>query len=289
MNMSSDKRRGGVLIPIGGGEDRGEELDPILPFEEKGVFKHVLTEANGVDSKVVLITSASSIPKEVSEQYVQGFNRLKCKKLDHFHITSKQECEDKELLKIISEADVVMFTGGNQSKLPKYIAKTSLHALLMKRYQEDNLVIAGTSAGAMAMAKYMISGGSASESLLKGAVRIRKGLAFIPGLIIDTHFVRRGRFGRLAEALAKYPDCIGIGLAEDTGVVIKNEMDCKVIGSGMVFVMDPRGLGHNNYKVLEEGTPISLTDLNVHILANGDTFSLENMKANVLPMGAEFI
>ena len=287
--MRREIKGAGILIPIGGGEDRGEELEPILPFEEKGVLKHVLTLANGRDSRIVLVTTASSIPDEVAANYKFGFDRLGYKSLHHFHITSKAECEDEKLLKAFSKADVVMFSGGNQSRLPKFIAKTSLHELLKFRYQEEGLVIAGTSAGAMAMSKYMISGGSASESLVKGAVRMRKGLGFIPGLIIDTHFVRRGRFGRLAEALAKHPECIGIGLAEDTGVVIEKEKEFRVIGSGMAIVMDPRTLSHNNHEILDEGTPLSMTGMTVHFLANGDTFSLEDHQVKVLPMGAEFI
>jgi cyanophycinase len=289
MNMRREIQGAGLLIPIGGGEDRGEETDPILPFEEKGVLKHVLTLANGVDSRVVLVTSASSIPDEVSEQYRDGFKRLGCKSLCHYHITSKEECEDEKLLKTFSKADIVMFSGGNQSRLPKFIGKTSLHKLLMDRYSNEGLVIAGTSAGAMAMSKFMIAGGSASESLVKGAVRMKRGFGFIPGLIIDTHFVRRGRFGRLAEAVAKYPNCLGIGLAEDTGVVIQSEREFRVIGSGMAIVMDPRTLKHNNHELLEPGTPLSMTGMTVHFLANGDTFSLEDNQVKVLPMSADFI
>ncbi|MDA0973618.1 MAG: cyanophycinase [Bacteroidetes bacterium] len=287
--MGSVTGKQGVLIPIGGGEDRGEELEPVLPFETKGVLKHILTEANGVDSKVVLITTASKIPMEVAQQYRHGFNRLKCRSFKHYHFIDKTTCDEPEVMKDFEEADVVMFSGGNQSRLPRFLGKSALIAMLAERYKNDSLVIAGTSAGAMAMSKYMIAGGSASEAFYKGAVKTGQGFGLIANLIIDTHFVRRGRFGRLAEAVAKYPQCVGIGLAEDTGVVIKDGQDIRVIGSGMTIVMDPRTVTHNNHKILKEGTLLSMTGLTVHLLSNGDRFSLAEHATKVLPMGESYI
>jgi cyanophycinase len=287
--MSRHSKPRGVLIPIGGGEDRGEEKEPRLPFEQKGVLKHILDKAKGPNSKVVLVTSASSIPKEVSEAYRFGFGRLGCHKMLHYHMTKRSECNEEALLKDFSEADVVMFSGGNQVNLPKWIRKTKLHDLLKDRYWNDTLVIAGTSAGAMAMSEFMVAGGSASEAFVKGAVQMSTGLGLIPELIIDTHFVRRGRFGRLAEAVAIYPQCIGIGLAEDTGVIIEGGDHFTVIGSGMAIVMDPRNVTHNNHALLKKGTLMSMTNLTTHLLANGDKFRLADHSTEVLPMGQSFI
>jgi cyanophycinase len=279
----------GVLIPIGGAEDRGEELEPKLPFEEKGVLKHVLSQANGRDSKVVIVTSASKIPEEVATQYHFGFSRLGCTDIKHFHIIDKAECEDQTLLKAFTDADIVFISGGNQSRLPQFIGNTPLLDLLVDRYNKDSLVIAGTSAGAMVMSKHMIAGGSASEAFYKGAVKLKKGFSLIPELIIDTHFVRRGRFGRLAEAMAANPNCIGLGLAEDTGVVIREGKTFRVIGSGMVIVMDPRTLTHNSHSILQKGTLLSMTGLTTHFLANGDRFSIEKHTVEVLPVNEAFI
>ncbi|NNC84026.1 MAG: cyanophycinase [Flavobacteriales bacterium] len=279
----------GVLIPIGGSEDRGDEENPRLPFKEKGVLKHVLSQANGVDSRVVVVTSASSIPDEVFAQYKFGFELLGCRDVKHWHITDKSQCEDEEVLADFSAAHVIFFSGGNQSKLPKRMGRTSLSKLLRRRYAKDSLVIAGTSAGAMAMSQEMIAGGSASEAFVKGAVRMRKGFGLIPELIIDTHFVRRGRFGRLAEAVARHPQCLGIGLAEDSGVVIREGREFRVIGSGMVIVMDPRTIQHNNHAILEEGDLMSMTGLTTHFLANGDRFFIDEHTVEVLPLNAEYI
>lgn len=280
----------GVLIPIGGAEDRGEEESPKLPFMTKGVLKHVLSQANGRDSKVVVFTTASSVPEEVFAQYHLGFKRLGCKQITHYHMTTKEESEDKEMLALVAEADVVYLSGGNQSRIPKAMRNTSLHTLLQERYEKDSLVIAGTSAGAMCMSSEMISGGSASESFYKGAVKMRKGMGFIPDLIIDTHFVRRGRFGRLAESVARNSNCIGLGLAEDSGVIIsEGGKKFRVIGSGMVIVMDPRSLTHNKYDELKEGTLLSMTGLTTHFLSNGDRFYIEEHTVEVLALGEEYI
>lgn len=287
--MTSFLKPQGILIPIGGAEDRGEEKHPRLPFEERGVLKHLLDEAKGPESKVVYVTSASSIPHEVGPTYAAGFAKLGCNDMKHYHITEPKECDGSKLLRDFAEADIIMFSGGNQSKLPKKIGRTKLHELLKNRYQNDKVVIAGTSAGAMAMSENMIAGGSPSEAFYKGSVKMKSGFGLIPNLIIDTHFVKRGRFGRLAEAVAKYPSCVGIGLAEDTGVIIKDGNHFTVIGSGMAIVMDPRTLTHNNHKVLETGTLMSMTGLTTHFLANGDQFNLSDHSTQVLPIDSSFI
>jgi len=287
--MSTEKTKRGVLIPIGGAEDRGEEVSPRLPFEEKGVLKHVVKEAKGRDSKVVFITTASRMPDELRETYKAGFSRLGCSQFVHHHITEKSQCEDKGIIADFEAADVVMMSGGNQSRIPRAIAKTTIHQLLKDRYEMDRLVIGGTSAGAMAMSKRMIAGGSASEAFFKGAVIMRNGLGLIHKMIIDTHFVRRGRFGRLAEAMARYPGYTGVGLAEDTGVIIRENRTLEIIGSGMVIVMDSRNLTHNNHKILNEGDLLSMTGLTTHFLANGDTYDMEDQRIDVLPIGKEYI
>ena len=205
-------------------------------------------------------------------------------------IRSKQDSEKKSSIDLIKNADCVMFSGGNQSKITDKIGGTTIHEILLDRYKNDeDFVIAGTSAGAMAMANEMISGGSASEAFFKGAVTMYKGLGLIPELIIDTHFIKRGRFGRQAEAVAKFPSLIGIGLAEDTGMIIKNGKDCTVIGSGMAIVFDGSTLTHNNEQILQEATPMSLVNLKVHVLSNSDQFDLKNRIVKVLPIEAPFI
>jgi cyanophycinase len=141
----------------------------------------------------------------------------------------------------------------------------------------------------MAMSTEMISGGSSTESLLKGAVRMRKGLGLLSGFIIDTHFVKRGRFGRLTEAVAKFPTHMGVGLAEDTGMIIKNGTHFRVIGSGMVILFDPSQLTHNKHGVLEDGTPMSISNLITHVLARGDQFRFEDRKIEIFALSRSLL
>ena len=282
----------GTLIPIGGNEDKGFEDDEIhrLDYIEEGILSLVVEEAGGVNSNIVVIPTASSIPVEIGENYIKAFTTLGCKNIHILDIRSREDAEDKDSIARIEQADCVMFSGGNQAKISKFIGDTSLYELLRKRYINDaGFVIAGTSAGAMAMTNEMIAGGSSTKAFKKGAVIMRKGLGLIPEVIIDTHFILRGRFGRISEAVAKFPDLLGIGLAEDTGMIIRNGNDCTVIGSGMALIFDGSELSHNNEKILEVGTPMTMTNLRIHVLSNGDQFHIYRREINVLPIGADFI
>jgi cyanophycinase len=205
------------------------------------------------------------------------------------NIQTREDAVADKALKMVGKADCIMFSGGDQSRIADIIGQTKLHDLLLDRYHNDGLVIAGTSAGAMCMSDHMIAGGSSTESFIKGAVILKTGMCFLPELIIDTHFIRRGRFGRLAEAIANFPTRVGMGLAEDTGVIIRGGDEMTVIGSGMVIVFDPGYLTHNNHEVLAEGTPMSMSNLKVHILSNGDRFSLGSKEVSVLPIQNHFI
>lgn len=282
----------GTLIPIGGNEDKGIEDNEqyTLEFVDEGILYHVVQEAGGTDANIVIIPTASSIPVEVGENYLTAFETLGCKNIAVLDIRSKEDSETENAIHLVKNANCIMFSGGDQSKITDKIGGTTIHSILKDRYlNEKGFVIAGTSAGAMAMAKEMIAGGSATESFIKGAVNMYRGLGLIPELVIDTHFIKRGRFGRQSEAIAKFPNLLGMGLAEDTGMIIKNGNDCTVIGSGMVIVFDGSKLTHNNEKVLREGTPMTMANLTVHVLSNGDQYDIKNRKVTVLPIEAPFI
>lgn len=274
----------GTLIPIGGNEDKGIEANEnyTLEYIEEGILSRVVKESGGVNATIIIIPTASSIPFEVGENYLEAFGKLGCKNLHVMNIRDRDQSETPGNIALMKQADCVMFSGGNQSNITKKIGGTILHKIMMDRYEKEHFVIAGTSAGAMCMSKEMISGGSSQESFIKGAVKMKEGMAFIPELIIDSHFIRRGRFGRMAEAVARYPQLIGVGLAEDTGVVIKDNT-FEVIGSGMVILFNARKAKHNNHHLLDEGTPMSLTNLKTHILANGDRFNIKKKKVQVSP------
>lgn len=282
----------GTLIPIGGNEDKGIESHEryTLEFIEEGILYHVMQEAGGKDAKVVVIPTASSIPVEVGENYIQAFSTLGCKNVHILDIRSRKDSETQEAIALVKKANCVMFSGGDQSRIIKFIENSTIHEIMVERFiKESNFVISGTSAGAMAMSFEMIAGGNPKDGFTKGATIMRKGLGLLPEVVIDTHFIRRGRFGRTAEAVAKFPNLLGIGLAEDTGLIIKNANECTVIGSGMVIIFDGSTLAHNNEKILEDGTPMTMTNLTVHVLSNGDQYNIRDRKVSVLPIEAPFI
>ena len=278
----------GILIPVGGNENKGNEeseYDP-LEFISDGILFHVVKEAGGVNSLILIIPTASSIPVEVGEAYIEAFTKLGCTNLKVLDIRSKEDAELEENIEYLIKSDAVMFSGGDQSKIASKIGGTQFHSILTDKYKnEEGFVIAGTSAGAMMMSKEMIAGGSSQESFIKGAVLMREGLGLLPEVIFDTHFIMRGRFGRVSEALAQFPNLLGVGLAEDTGMIIRNGNEMKIIGSGMAIIFDGREISHNNHKVLEDGTPLTLANLKVHILSNSDRFDIEKRQVRALPIG----
>ena len=170
----------GTLIPIGGNEDKGDQESEnyTLEFIEEGILSHVVREAGGIDAKIVIIPTASSIPIEVGEMYLDSFVKLGCTNLSVLDIRSKEDSEKQSTIDLIKSSNCIMFSGGDQSKITDRIGGTTIHSILADRYvNEEGFVIAGTSAGAMAMANQMIAGGSATESFIKGAVDMYKGLA----------------------------------------------------------------------------------------------------------------
>lgn len=281
----------GILIPIGGNEYKGiggkEKYHP--EFIEQGILARVAKETGGCEKSIAVIPTASSIPDEVSDNYIKAFDKLGCTNVRIVDIREKTDAEDRQNIAWIEQADCVMFSGGSQLKIVQKIGGSTIHNILLERYQKEEIVIAGTSAGAMCMSREMISGGNNKEAFLKGAVRMKKGMGFIPNLVIDSHFITRGRFGRLAEAIARFPELLGVGLAEDTGLVIKNCNTFEVIGSGMVILFDPSKIRHNNEKLLDKGMPMSLSNLKTHILANGDRFNIQKRKLKVMPSDEAYL
>ncbi len=278
----------GILIPIGGNEDKGLGADEnhTLDFIHEGILSRVVQESGSTDTPIVVIPTASQIPDQVGQNYLQAFDQLGCTRVDVLNIRTKKEANDPVNLRKMEEAGIIMFSGGDQSRITRIIGGSQMKEILVRKYHEEPVVIAGTSAGAMAMSDEMIAGGKSTEAMYKGGVRMGKGLGLIPGLIIDSHFIQRGRFNRIAEATAIHPHLLGVGLAEDTGILIRNGNDCQVIGSGMVIFFDPSKLTHNTESILPEGTPMSMANLIVHILANSDHFRISDRKITVLPVDA---
>ena len=275
----------GKLIAIGGNEDKGTEAEPNfeqknnLNFFELQILSRIVHETRKQkDSRIEVITSASSIPNEVGDNYYWAFNKIGCNNIGLMHIRNRDEAQNPEILERIKNCDGIMMTGGNQMRLSTIFGGTQFLKILHERMINEDIVVAGTSAGAMAMSNTMIYQGSSAGALIKGEVKITTGLAFIKDVIIDSHFDKRGRFGRLAQAVASNPSCIGIGLGEDTGVLISDNNHLEAIGSGLVVIVDGHDIHHSNIADLAEGSPISIENLIVHVMTRGNAYDLRDRK-----------
>ena len=275
----------GKLIAIGGAEDKGTDLEigeihrNNLNFFELGILRRVVEEAGGVNSRIEVITTASTIPYEVGENYLNAFGKIGCTNIGLLHIRNRHDAMNDEYIERIRHCDAVMFSGGNQLRLSVTDGGTEFLAILKKRYQEDeHFLIAGTSAGAMAMSSTMIYEGNATRAHLKGEVKITTGLGFVNSVIIDSHFEKRGRFGRLVQAVAANPGCIGIGLGEDTGMLITEGNKMEAIGSGLVVIVDGHEIMHSNIADIPEGNPISIENLKVHFCEKGNGYLIKERK-----------
>lgn len=275
----------GKLFAIGGAEDKGVEPDKgetvrnNLNFFELGILRQIVEEAGGAGIRMEVITTASMIPNEVGENYLDAFGKIGCTNIGLMPIRNRADAMDKRYLDRLEKCDAMMFSGGNQLRLAATFGGTEFLEIALRRYAEEkNFVVAGTSAGAMAMSNTMIYEGNATTAHLKGEVKITTGLGFMDDVIFDSHFEKRGRFGRLAQAIASNPSAIGIGLGEDTGMLIRNGNLMEAIGSGLVMIIDGHDILHSNIADIPDGNPISIENLKVHFCEKGNGFLLKERK-----------
>lgn len=280
----------GKLIIIGGAVDKGsftetdfdKNVAQNLNYFEEGILKRIIDESRYREkSRIEVITTASKVPREVGQEYVKAFQYLNAHNVDVINIENREQASDPDILERLMAADVAMFTGGDQLRLTSILGGTPFHDIFMKKYREEDFIYAGTSAGAAAASNNMIYQGSSSEALLKGEVKITSGLGLINDVIIDTHFVQRGRIGRLFQAVVGNPKTLGIGLGEDTGLLITHGTQMEAIGSGLVIIVDGREIKDTNLTQIELGQPISISHLVTHVMSKNDTFNLETYKMHI--------
>jgi len=268
----------GKLIAIGGAEDKGTDLETgeihrnNLNFFELGILRRVVSEAGGPSARIEVVTTASMIPYEIGESYLNAFGKIGCTNIGLMHIRTRQDAMKEEYVDRIGQCNAVMFTGGNQLRLSATDGGTEFLSIIKKRYREEDFLIAGTSAGAMAMSNTMIYEGNATRAHLKGEVKMTTGLGFINTVIIDSHFEKRGRFGRLTQAIATNPSCIGIGLGEDTGMLVTDGNKMEAIGSGCVIIVDGHDIRYSNIADIPDGNPYSIENLKVHVCEKGNGY-----------------
>jgi cyanophycinase len=274
----------GILIIIGGAVDKGSftesdfdsDVKNNLNFFEEGILSRIRSESkHKEESRIEIVTTASKIPAEVGREYKRAFEYLGSRNVDVLDIQTREQANSEEVLTRLKNADILMVTGGDQLRLSTILGGTKFHDMLLDKYQNEHFVYAGTSAGAAAASANMIYQGSSSEALLKGEIKITQGLGLIDDLIIDTHFVHRGRIGRLFQAVASNPRVLGVGLGEDTGLLIKDNNSMEAIGSGLVILVDGRNIKDTNLTYVEMGEPISIDNLVAHVMAMHDHYDLK--------------
>ena len=274
----------GKLIAIGGSEDKGTDLESghihrnNLNFFELAILRRIVEEAGGPSSRIEIVTTASTIPYELGINYMDAFGKIGCVNVDVMHIRTRQDALNQEYIERVTACDAVMFTGGNQLRLSATFGGTDFIKIMTRRYRTEKLLIAGTSAGAMAMSSTMIYEGNSTRAHLKGEVKITTGLGLIDRVIIDSHFEKRGRFGRLTQAVATNPSCIGIGLGEDTGILVTEGNKLEAIGSGLVVIIDGHNILHSNIADIPEGNPISIENIIAHFCEKGNGYLINERK-----------
>jgi cyanophycinase len=267
----------GILLVIGGHENKQDQAERKVQ-EALGNPREILEtfiRLTGKEAPVIeVVTTASSVGDEYFRDYKEAFTSLGVKQVGHIHHESRSEVPDDQLIARVQAADGIFFSGGNQLKLTSIYGGTAFLTAIKQRYIHERLVLAGTSAGAMAFSTPMIYAGSKSVQQLVGEIRITTGLEFLKDVCIDTHFVERGRFVRMAQVVASNPTCIGIGIEEDAALIVRNGTQAEVIGSGVVIIIEGFGITDSNILDFGSGDRVFIRDLNIQILARGNQYQI---------------
>lgn len=269
-----EARPKGTLVAVGGNEDKEKDLS---------VLRTILGLPEGGTNVVEVIPTASEIPKEVAAVYVQAFGKIGISNVRVMNIQARSEARDADLVRRIREADVVFFTGGDQLRITSLIGGSPVLDAIKDHYYNGG-VVAGTSAGAAAMSATMIFEGEAEKSMRKGNVQMVPGLGLLRTATIDTHFIQRGRVSRLLEIVASNPGLIGVGLGEDTGIIVRDGNSVETIGTGVVVIVDGHEIRSSNIAAIKIGQPIAVEHMVVHTLVEGARYDLREQRYHPPPI-----
>ena len=258
----------GFLVAVGGAEDKKFELK---------VLREICDLPEGGTKTVEVVPLASSEPKESSEDYIAAFGRIGVPNVRVMDIRSRADAAKQELVDRVRASDVVFFTGGDQLKITSVLGGSPVLKAIKTHYLNGG-VVAGTSAGVAAMSGTMIFEGEAEKSMRKGNVMMTPGLGLITSAVIDTHFIQRGRVSRLLEVVTSNPGYIGLGLGEDTGIVIRHGHLVEVMGTGVVVVVDGHRLKYTNIYDVDIGKPIAVEHMILHTLVAGHGYDLREQR-----------
>jgi cyanophycinase len=254
------------VMVIGGAEDKVNGCDILRAFFES---------AGGQQATIGIVPCASQEPSVVGDRYYQIFQRMAAQQVQVLDIRQPRECDEERWLNILERCTGIFITGGDQQRLCDLIGGSKFIASIKHRIKLEEIVIAGTSAGAAIVGEKMIAGGSSGESPNQLLVEITDGLGIFPDLLVDQHFHNRNRMARLMSAIAAHPDKLGIGIDEDTCAAFNGDGAFEVLGKGTITIIDPRGLTHTNYLDVVETSPLSLHNLTLHVLSQGDRYDYQ--------------
>ncbi|MFC5478321.1 cyanophycinase [Massilia suwonensis] len=249
----------GHLVIIGGHEDR---------LYGKEILSRFVELSGGENARIVVITAASKVADEMWEQYDRAFGDLGVKQRSHLTLDSRQDANNEEKVRMVAEADGIFMTGGDQKRLLAIIGGTALDAEMHTALKVRGACIGGTSAGASAMSGHMLAQGKTDLLPEKGAVSLAAGLGFLHRVVIDQHFSERQRLSRLLSVVAQNPYLQGIGIDEDTALVVERGRGIEVLGEGSVTIVDGRTMDTNMADIRERDTP-ELIDVRLHLLPAG--------------------
>ena len=260
-------RRDRALIIIGGHEDK---------TGEKSILREIARRVG--NGKLVVTALASQLPNELHEEYENAFRSVGIKHVYKLRVEDREDAKRESTVRVLDDADAIFFTGGDQLRITSQIGDTPTYSRINEIYQSGGL-IAGTSAGASVMCETMLVSGNGTESHKLGAnLMMAPGLGFISEVIIDQHFAERGRMGRLLGAIAQNPKNLGIGIDENTAIVVEQENRFYVLGEGAVYVVDGTGVSYSNIVEGEKEKTLSIHDVKVHVLSEGDRFDLKERR-----------
>jgi cyanophycinase len=251
----------GQLVIIGGAEDKEGDCT---------ILREFVRRAGGTNARIVVMTVATGLPEEVGRTYTDVFERLGVESVKILDTARREDASDPKALETIDQATGVFFTGGDQSRIISNLKDTELDAAIHKRYREG-IVVGGTSAGAAMMPDEMIVEGESKTNPRLEVVEMGPGMGFLPGVVIDQHFLQRGRLGRLLSAVTQQPVVLGLGIDENTAIVVNNNQ-FEVIGEGAVTVVDVAEITHTNYGQILKDEDLAICGAKLHILPHGYRF-----------------
>lgn len=256
----------GDLIIIGGAEDKEGD---------KEILKKVCNSINKNNDLILIATIATEYPEEALNKYSEIFKKLGVKNIKGLNIKNRKDSEKEENIKLIKSAKLIFFTGGDQLRITSLIGGTAIYSEI-KLAIEKGCTIVGTSAGASVMSEVMVVQGDDDESPRKCTLKMAQGLGFVKSIIIDQHFAQRGRVGRLLSGIAQNPEVLGIGIDEDTALIVKDSGMAEVLGSGAVYFLDASNITYSNVSEQNYNEILSMFNVKLHVLKEGDKFNLLN-------------